>query len=91
MKKVSTIGIIAITFIWAGMICGISFLEAPLKFQAPGITLELGLGRDRKTRFWSIDQNRNGFLTTFNCIPQLEPIKNFNLEAFCATYFDCNH
>lgn len=44
MKKVSTIGIIAITFVWAGMICGISFLEAPLKFQAPGITLELGLG-----------------------------------------------
>ena len=36
--------IIALTFIWAGMICGISFLEAPLKFQAPGITLELGLG-----------------------------------------------
>lgn len=26
------------------MVCGISFLEAPLKFQAPGITLELGLG-----------------------------------------------
>lgn len=44
MKKVSTISIIAITFIWAGMVCGISFLEAPLKFQAPGITLELGLG-----------------------------------------------
>ena len=44
MKKVSTIGIIVITFLWAGMVCGISFLEAPLKFQAPGISLELGLG-----------------------------------------------
>jgi len=44
MKKVSTISIIAITFIWVGMICGISFLEAPLKFQAPGISLALGLG-----------------------------------------------
>ena len=44
MKNAITIGIIAITFIWAGMVCGISFLEAPLKFQAPGITLELGLG-----------------------------------------------
>jgi hypothetical protein len=31
-------------FIWAGMLLGISFLEAPLKFQAPKITLELGLG-----------------------------------------------
>lgn len=29
---------------WAGLITGISFLEAPLKFQAPGITLRLGLG-----------------------------------------------
>ncbi len=30
--------------IWLGMILGISFLEAPLKFQAPNITLTLGLG-----------------------------------------------
>ena len=44
MNKNITIAISALTFIWAGMICGISFLEAPLKFQAPGITLELGLG-----------------------------------------------
>lgn len=44
MNKRITIAIVAIAFIWAGMLCGISFLEAPLKFQAPGITLELGLG-----------------------------------------------
>lgn len=44
MKKGSEIGIVVITFIWVGMVLGISFLEAPLKFQAPGITLELGLG-----------------------------------------------
>ncbi|MFT6333459.1 MAG: hypothetical protein ACI86M_002850 [Saprospiraceae bacterium] len=44
MNKTIPIIIIAITFIWAGMLCGISFLEAPLKFQAPGITLPLGLG-----------------------------------------------
>lgn len=30
--------------VWLGMILGISFLEAPLKFQAPNITLTLGLG-----------------------------------------------
>ena len=29
---------------WAGLIGGISFLEAPLKFQAPGITIPPGLG-----------------------------------------------
>ena len=44
MNKTISIIIIAITFIWVGMVCGISFIEAPLKFQAPGITLPLGLG-----------------------------------------------
>lgn len=34
-------------FLWAGMICGISFLEAPLKFTAPGITVPLGVGIGR--------------------------------------------
>ncbi|MEM9001741.1 MAG: hypothetical protein AAGB24_15885 [Bacteroidota bacterium] len=36
--------IIIITFIWVGMVFGISFVEAPLKFRAPNITLPLGLG-----------------------------------------------
>ena len=44
MNSKTTIAIVVITFTWVGMICGISFLEAPLKFQAPGITLALGLG-----------------------------------------------
>ena len=35
---------IAISFIWIGFVCAISFMEAWLKFQAPGITLPLGLG-----------------------------------------------
>ena len=38
---------IAIPFVWFGMIGAISFMEAPLKFQAPGITLALGLGIGR--------------------------------------------
>lgn len=33
--------------IWLGMIIGISFIEAPLKFTAPGITIPLGLGIGR--------------------------------------------
>lgn len=44
MKRSIRILIIAITFVWVGMVLGISFLEAPLKFQAPNITTELGLG-----------------------------------------------
>lgn len=30
--------------VWLGFVLGISFLEAPLKFRAPGITRALGLG-----------------------------------------------
>lgn len=41
MKKLITIFCV---IFWAGLIGGISFLEAPLKFQAPGITIPLGLG-----------------------------------------------
>ncbi|RBO84566.1 hypothetical protein DFR74_116127 [Nocardia puris] len=33
--------------VWLGMVLAISFLEAPLKFRAPGITLPLGLGIGR--------------------------------------------
>ena len=35
---------IAITHIWIGFVCAISFMEAWLKFQAPGIDTKLGLG-----------------------------------------------
>ena len=37
----------AVVFCWLGMVLAISFLEAPLKFQAPGITVQLGLGIGR--------------------------------------------
>jgi len=37
----------AVTFTWLGMVLAISFLEAPLKFQAPGITVPLGVGIGR--------------------------------------------
>ena len=35
--------LICISLTWLGMILGISFLEAPLKFMAPGVTPEIGL------------------------------------------------
>jgi hypothetical protein len=38
---------IAVPFIWLGMVLAISFLETPLKFRAPGITVALGLGIGR--------------------------------------------
>ena len=37
----------ALTFVWLGMVLAISFLEAPLKFRAPGVTLQIGLSIGR--------------------------------------------
>ena len=37
----------AVTFVWLGMVLAISFLETPLKFRAPGVTLRIGLGIGR--------------------------------------------
>lgn len=39
--------VVAAVFIWLGMVLAISFIEAPLKFRAPGITIQLGLGIGR--------------------------------------------
>lgn len=38
---------VAITFVWLGMVLAISFLEAPLKFRAPNVTRQIGLGIGR--------------------------------------------
>jgi hypothetical protein len=35
--------LVLISLIWAGMVIGISFLEAPVKFTAPSLTLQVGL------------------------------------------------
>jgi hypothetical protein len=39
---------VAATFVWLGMVLAISFLEAPLKFGAPGVTVQIGLGIGRR-------------------------------------------
>ncbi|AYM40947.1 MULTISPECIES: hypothetical protein [Mycobacteroides] len=38
---------VAVTFLWLGMVFAISFLEAPLKFRAPYVTRQIGLGIGR--------------------------------------------
>lgn len=38
---------VAAIFVWLGMVTAISFMEAPLKFRAPGVTLPVGLGIGR--------------------------------------------
>ena len=39
----------AVAGVWLGMVLAISFLEAPLKFRAPGVTLPPGLGIGRSS------------------------------------------
>jgi hypothetical protein len=38
---------VTVVFVWLGMVLAISFLEAPLKFRAPNVTLQIGLGIGR--------------------------------------------
>lgn len=46
MSRVSALAA-AVAFVWLGMVLAISFLEAPLKFRAPDVTLRIGLGIGR--------------------------------------------
>ncbi len=38
---------VAVMFVWLGMVIAISFIEAPLKFRAPAVSLQVGLGIGR--------------------------------------------
>lgn len=38
---------ISAVYLWIGFVCAISFMEAWLKFRAPGVTLPIGLGIGR--------------------------------------------
>jgi len=38
---------VAPVYLWIGFVCAISFMEARLKFRAPGVTIPIGLGIGR--------------------------------------------
>ena len=46
MQAASAVAVAAV-FVWLGMVLAISFIETPLKFRAPGVTLQVGLGIGR--------------------------------------------
>ena len=46
MQAASAVAAAAV-FVWLGMVLVISFIETPLKFRAPGVTLQIGLGIGR--------------------------------------------
>lgn len=43
----ATAAVAGVACLWLGMVLAISFLEAPLKFRAPGVTVVIGLGIGR--------------------------------------------
>ena len=43
----STVAQAGLALVWAGLVLGLSFIETPLKFNAPGITQVLGVGIGR--------------------------------------------
>lgn len=47
MDRTAAVSAGAVVFVWLGMVLAISFLEAPLKFRAPGVTVPVGLGIGR--------------------------------------------
>src|SRR6185312_13717413 len=47
MHPTAAATVTALVFVWLGMVLAISFLEAPLKFRAPGVTIPIGLGIGR--------------------------------------------
>ena len=55
----------AIVFFWAGFVSSISFMEAWLKFRAPGVTLHIGLSIGKKI-FTALNRVEWVFLALFS-------------------------
>lgn len=63
---------VAATFVWLGMVLAISFLEAPLKFRAPNVTLQIGLGIGRLV-FRALNTVEVGFALVIGAITASRP------------------
>jgi hypothetical protein len=73
----------ALTFIWVGMVLAISFLEAPLKFRAPHVTLQIGLGIGRLV-FRALNTVEVGFALVIGAIVAAGPTPGRIIAAFSA-------
>lgn len=58
---------VAVAFIWLGMVLALSFLEAPLKFRAPNVTLQIGLSIGRVV-FRALNTVEVGFALVISAI-----------------------
>ncbi|ORA80001.1 hypothetical protein K3U93_09455 [Mycobacterium malmoense] len=72
---------IAVTFVWLGMVLAISFLEAPLKFRAPNVTLQIGLGIGRLV-FRALNTVEVGFALVILAIVAANPTPSRITVAF---------
>lgn len=70
---------------WVGALCAISLLEAPLKFQAPGITIPLGLGIGRLV-FAALNILEAVILVTLAAV-LLVPLKNRVTAGFMKLFW----
>lgn len=84
MKKAAQSLSIIIPFVWAGMLLGISFLEAPLKFQAPGVTLQIGVGIGNLV-FHALNKIEIAFLFTLLCCYYFSKEKNLSFYILMLT------
>lgn len=81
MKKLI---IIAISFLWCGLIIAISFMEAPLKFRVSGMTLPVALGLG-KIMFQLLNKIELVFAITIFCLLKI-PKGRKVFELFDVTF-----
>ncbi|OBK84937.1 hypothetical protein A5649_03360 [Mycolicibacter heraklionensis] len=73
----------AVVFAWLGMVLAISFLEAPLKFRAPGITIPLGLGIGRLV-FRALNAVEIVLATVVVLVVAIDPPGPMSLAGVCV-------
>jgi hypothetical protein len=76
---------VAVTFVWLGMVLAISFLEAPLKFRAPNVTLQIGLGIGRLV-FRALNTVELGFAIVILALAVAGPMPTRIVIAFCVAF-----
>jgi hypothetical protein len=76
---------VAVTFVWVGMVLAISFLEAPLRFRAPNVTLQIGLGIGRLV-FRALNTMEVGFALVILAIVAAGPTPARIAVAFSVAF-----
>jgi hypothetical protein len=76
---------VAVTFVWLGMVLAISFLEAPLKFRAPNVTLQIGLGIGRLV-FRALNTVEVGFAVVLLAVVAVSPRPARIVVAFSVAF-----